>query len=159
MIENLTGVETLEYSLDAGRDGGITDPDYLRKVDAFAEWYRAQPEVAHVQVFTDIMKRLNKNMHGDDPAFYRCPKTPSSPRSTCLLYELSVPFGMDLNNRINVAKSRDAHDRHARQTEVRGAARARSARSGMAPRQRARPGERGIGGTASSSPTWPYETP
>ncbi len=105
VIENLTGVETLEYSLDAGRDGGITDPDYLRKVDAFAEWYRAQPEVAHVQVFSDILKRLNKNMHGDDPAFYRVPEDSQLAAQYLLLYELSVPFGMDLNNRINVAKS------------------------------------------------------
>ena len=105
VIENLTGVETLEYSLDAGRDGGITDPAYLGKVDDFAEWYRAQPEVAHVQVFSDIMKRLNKNMHGDDPAFYRLPDDPELAAQYLLLYELSVPFGMDLNNRINVAKS------------------------------------------------------
>ena len=105
VIENLTGVETLEYSLNAGRDGGITDPDYLRKVDAFAEWYRAQPEVAHVQAFTDIMKRLNKNMHGDDPAFYRLPEDAELAAQYLLLYELSVPVGMDLNNRIDVAKS------------------------------------------------------
>ena len=105
VIENLTGVETLEYSLNAGREGGITDPDYLAKVDAFAEWYRAQPEVAHVQVFSDIMKRLNKNMHGDDPAFYRLPEDSKLAAQYLLLYELSVPFGMDLNNRINVAKS------------------------------------------------------
>ena len=105
VIENLSGVETLEYSLNAGRDGGITDPAYLRKVDAFAEWYRARPEVAHVQVFSDIMKRLNKNMHGDDPAFYRLPEDPELAAQYLLLYELSVPFGMDLNNRINIAKS------------------------------------------------------
>ena len=105
VIENLTGVETLEYSLRAGREGGITDPDYLRKVDALAEWYRAQPEVAHVQAFSDIMKRLNKNMHGDDPTFYRLPEDPELAAQYLLLYELSVPFGMDLNNRMDIGKS------------------------------------------------------
>ena len=105
VIENLTGMENLEYSLHAGREGGITDPDYLRKVDAFAEWYRAQPEVTHVQAFTDIMKRLNKNMHGDDPAFYRLPEDPELAAQYLLLYEFSVPVGRDLNNRIDVAKS------------------------------------------------------
>ena len=64
VIDNLTGMETLEYSLSAGREGGVSDPHYLRAVDAFAEWYRGQPEVTHVQAFSDIMKRLNKNMHG-----------------------------------------------------------------------------------------------
>ena len=105
VVENLTGMENLEYSLNAGREGGITDPGYLRKVDAFVEWYRAQPEVAHVQAFSDIMKRLNKNMHGDDPAFYRLPENSELAAQYLLLYELSVPFGSDLNNRINIDKS------------------------------------------------------
>ena len=105
IIDNLTGLDKLEYSLSAGRDGGITEPDYLRRVDAFAEWYREQPEVTHVQAFSDIMKRLNKNMHGDDPAFYRLPEDPDLAAQYLLLYELSLPFGSDLNDRIDVAKS------------------------------------------------------
>ena len=105
VIDNLTGLDKLEYSLSAGREGGITDPDYLRKVDTFAEWYRQQPEVTHVQAFSDIMKRLNKNMHGDDPAFYRLPEDPDLAAQYLLLYELSLPFGSDLNDRIDVAKS------------------------------------------------------
>ena len=105
VIDNLTGMETIEYSLRAGREGGITDPDYLRAVDAFAEWYREQPEVAHVQAFPDIMRRLNRNMHGDDPAFFRLPDDPALAAQYLLLYELSLPFGSDLNNRIDIAKS------------------------------------------------------
>ena len=105
IIENLTGLEKLEYSLNAGRESGITDPDYLRKVEAFAEWYRQQPEVTHVQAFSDIMKRLNKNMHGDAPAFHRLPADPELAAQYLLLYEFSLPFGSDLNDRIDVAKS------------------------------------------------------
>ena len=105
VIENLTSMETLEYSLSTGREGGITDPDYLRAVDAFAEWFRGQPEVTHVQAFPDIMKRLNRNMHGDDPAFHRLPEAPALAAQYLLLYELSLPFGSDLNNRIDIAKS------------------------------------------------------
>ena len=105
VIENLTSLITLEYSLKAEREGGITEPDYLRAVDAFAEWYRRQPEVSHVQAFPDIMKRLNKNLHGDDPAFYRLPDDPELAAQYLLLYELSLPFGRDLNDRIDIAKS------------------------------------------------------
>ncbi len=105
VIENLTGMEMLEYSLKSGREGGITDPPYLRKVDAFAEWFRKQPEASHVQAFSDIMKRLNKNMHSDDPAFYRIPDDPDLSAQYLVLYELSLPFGRDLNNRIDIAKS------------------------------------------------------
>ncbi len=105
VVDNLTGVETLEYSLDSGTEGGITEPAYLRQVEAFAEWFRKQPEVSHVQAFPDIMKRLNKNLHGDDPDFYRVPDDPDLSSQYLLLYELSLPFGRDLNNRIDIGKA------------------------------------------------------
>ena len=105
VFENLTSLNTLEYALNAGREGAITDPGYLKKVESFAEWYREQPEVSHVRAFSDVMKRLNKNMHGDDPAFYKVPDDPELAAQYLLLYEFSLPFGMDLNNRIDVAKS------------------------------------------------------
>ena len=105
VAENLTSLDRLEYSLDAGREGGITDPEYLRTVDALAEWFREQPDVTYVQSFPDIMKRLNKNMHGDDPAFHRLPEDGDLAAQYLLLYELSLPFGADLNDRIDVAKS------------------------------------------------------
>ena len=105
VIENLTGMESLEYSLNAGRERGITDPEYLRAVDDFAEWFREQPEVTFVRVFSDTMKRLNKNMHGDDPNYYRIPEDPELAAQYLLIYELSLPFGRDLNDRIDIAKS------------------------------------------------------
>ncbi len=105
VMDHLTGLESWEYSLDAGREQGITDPEYLRQVDAFAEWLREQPEVSHVQAFPDIMRRLNRNMHGDDPAYDRLPDDAGLASQYLLLYELSLPFGKDLNDRIDVAKS------------------------------------------------------
>ena len=105
IVENLTGLDRLDYSLSSGTEGGITDPEYLRKVDAFADWYRTQPEVRHVQAFPDIMKRVNKNLHGDDPAFYRIPEESDLAAQLLLLYEFSLPFGADLNDRIDIAKS------------------------------------------------------
>ena len=103
---NMTGMIFLEYTLEAGREGGITEPEYLKKVEAFAEWCRKQTEVTHVQAFSDIMKRLNKNMHGDDDAYHRLPDDPKLAAQYLLLYEFSLPFGMDLNNRIDIAKSK-----------------------------------------------------
>ena len=103
--ENFTGVETYEYSLNSGREDGITDIEYLGQVDAFAEWYRAQPEVAHVFAISDVMKRLNMNLHGDDPDFYALPDDPDLAAQYLLLYEFSLPVGRDLNNLIDVERS------------------------------------------------------
>ncbi len=103
--ENLTGIYQIEFSLRGGESGSISNPGYQQKVDDFAVWYRQQPGVVHVNTFTDVMKRLNKNMHGDDPAFYRLPETRELAAQYLLLYEMSLPYGLDLNNQINVDKS------------------------------------------------------
>ncbi len=102
---NFSGVETYEYSLSAGREGGVTDVDYLKRVDAFAAWYRTQPEVAHVFAISDIVKRLNRNLHGDDPDEYRLPGDSDLAAQYLLLYEFSLPAGRDLNNLIDVDRS------------------------------------------------------
>ena len=103
--DNFGGLESFEYSLSAGEAGGITDVEYLKQVDAFSEWYRAQPEVAHVFGIADIMKRLNKNLNGDDPAFYSIPDNSELAAQYLLLYEFSLPVGLDLNNLIDVERS------------------------------------------------------
>ncbi len=103
--QHLTGIYKIEYSLQQGREGGISDPDFLEKIDAFVQWYRKQPEVIHVFAITDIFKRLNQNMHGDDPAWYRLPESADMSAQFLLLYEMSLPYGLDLNDRINVNKS------------------------------------------------------
>ncbi len=105
MTENLTGVYTIEYSLDSGKSGGISQPGFLKNVDSFANWLREQPEVMHVSSITDIMKRLNKNMHADDLAMYKLPDERDLAAQYLLLYEMSLPYGLDLNNQINVDKS------------------------------------------------------
>ncbi len=103
--QNLTGIYVADYSLPSNESGGISEPEYLREVDAFARWYRQQPETMHVSVITDIMKRLNKNMHGDDPAWYHLPERRDLAAQYLLMYEMSLPYGLDLNNQINVDKS------------------------------------------------------
>ena len=103
--ENLSGVYRLEYSVEAEGPEGISDPEYLRHLEAFTAWLRSQPEVMHVYSYTDVIKRLNKNMHGDDPAWYRIPKQRDLAAQYLLLYELSLPYGLDLNDRISIDKS------------------------------------------------------
>ena len=103
--ENLTGMYTMEYSLASGEAEGISDPDFLADIAAFAEWYKEQPETIHVNVITDTFRRLNMSMHGDDPAEYRLPASREQAAQYLFLYEMSLPFGLDLNNQIDVDKS------------------------------------------------------
>ena len=111
-LDNLTGIYVLEFSLGAGETGGVSSPEYLHRLEEFVAWVKGYPPyeatgqgIAHVNSFTYVMKRLNKSMHGDDPAFYRIPDDPLLAAQYLLLYEMSLPEGQDLNNMINVDKS------------------------------------------------------
>lgn len=105
MVENLTGVYLNDYSLDAGEPGGISNPDFLRDVEKLSKWLETQPGTVHVDRFTTIMKRLNKNMHGDNEDYYTLPGDRDLAAQYLLLYEMSLPYGLDVNNQINVDKS------------------------------------------------------
>ena len=105
MDKHLSGNTVLEYSIVSSGPEGIVDPAFLEDLSAFADWYRAQPETRHVMVISDTFRQLNKSMHGDDPAAYHLPARRDLAAQYLLLYELSLPLGLDLNNQINVSKS------------------------------------------------------
>lgn len=104
-IDNLTGFEYIEYAMDAEESGGIAEPDYLRNLDAFAAWFREQASVRHVYAHSDMIKRLHMNLHGDDPNEYRIPDSRAVATDCLTLYEMSLPFGLDLTDRIDLDKS------------------------------------------------------
>ncbi len=102
---NLTGIYNIAYSLESGESGGISEPAYLTKLEEFANWFREQPEVLHVNSLSDTLKRLSQNLHADQPEWYRIPQRRELAAQYLLLYEMSLPYGLDLNNQINVDKS------------------------------------------------------
>ena len=102
---NLNGLQMLQYSVPAADEGGIADPEYLKNLEDFGHWFKSQPKVTHVAAITEVFKRLNQSMNGDDPAFYRLPEGRDLAAQYLLLYEMSLPYGLDLNNQINVSKS------------------------------------------------------
>ncbi len=103
-FDHLTGQYVASFSLDSGETQGVSDPAFLDRVEAFTDWLRGRGAVIHVRSFTDTMKRLNMNMHGDDPAYHRLPETRDLGAQYLLLYELSLPYGLDVNDEINVDK-------------------------------------------------------
>ncbi len=104
ILENLTGIYFFDFSLESKKSGSVSDPEYLQQVEKFSNWLREQPEVIHVNTLTDIMKRLNRNMHGDDDALYTLPERQDLAAQYLLLYEMSLPYGLDLNNQIDINK-------------------------------------------------------
>ena len=105
MQENLSGIGSIEVELNSGESSGISDVEYLEVVNNFNNWMREQAETDHTNMISDIFLRLNKNMHGDDPEYYRLPESREQAAQYLLLYEFSLPYGLDLNNQLDVDKA------------------------------------------------------
>lgn len=103
--ENMTGVMSLNYTVFSRGENGITDPEYLKNLDAFKIWLEQQPEIKHVNAFSDIVKQINRMLNYDEPAHYLIPDSQAMVAQNLLLYEFSLPFGMDINNQIDFDKS------------------------------------------------------
>ena len=105
IADKITGLYSIQFSLETHDSGGISEPQFLQSMDEFTVWLREQSEVMHVNTVTDTFKRLNKNMHGDDEKLYHLPTERNLAAQYLLLYEMSLPYGLDLNDQINVDKS------------------------------------------------------
>lgn len=102
----LTGLDIIEYTIDSGRSGGISSPRYLDDLDRLGQWFEQQPDVLTVVTFTDIIKRLNQKMNNDRTDYYAVPESADLAAQYLLMYEMSLPYGLDLNNRIDIDKSK-----------------------------------------------------
>ncbi|WP_274061632.1 efflux RND transporter permease subunit [Vibrio parahaemolyticus] len=105
MEERISGMTNISIAIKTNESQGIAAPDFLNTIGEFSSWLRGQPETDHVATLADVYKRLNKNMHGDDEAYYSLPQERDLAAQYLLLYEMSLPYGLDLNNQINVDKS------------------------------------------------------
>lgn len=114
--QNIIGVNPIEYRFDSGEDNGIYDPQYLKNLEKFQNYIKDHPEykMTYVSSIVDIVKRLNKTMHGNDPAYYKIPEgnevtadgdsidAKKLIAQYMLLYQMSLPHGMELTNQIDI---------------------------------------------------------
>lgn len=105
MEERISGMSNINIVVKSNESQGIADPVYLQAIGDFTDWLRQQPETDHVATLSDVYKRLNKNMHADDNSYYTLPLDRELAAQYLLLYEMSLPYGLDLNNQVNVDKS------------------------------------------------------
>lgn len=113
--KNISGIYSIEYSIEAPANHTAAEnvqdelraitPQTLAQIDSFVQWLRNQPEIRHVYSITDTFKRLNKNMHNDNDKWYQLPQNPQLAAQYLLLYEMSLPFGLDMNNQLTLNKN------------------------------------------------------
>jgi predicted RND superfamily exporter protein len=103
--DNLSGTQIIYYSLDTGRPDGILRPEFLNSTEKFTLWLRDQPEVTNVDSITDVLKRINQILHEDNLAWYQLPRDKSVAAQYFLMYEMSLPYGLDPGNQVSRDKA------------------------------------------------------
>jgi len=105
MNERLTGVHRLEYRANGSDKIPITSPTYLNALSDFRQWAMKQPNVAHVSSFDQVIKTISQQMHDNDENYYHIPNQQDLISQYFLLYELSLPFGSNLDHIVNFDKT------------------------------------------------------
>lgn len=102
---NIEGVQFILYSLGGEEAGQVNDPVFLQRAEQFEQWLEQQPEVSSVDSYLDLLRRINQAMHDDDPAHARLPEERELAAQYLLLYEMSLPEGMDLTRDLSEDRS------------------------------------------------------
>ena len=105
MVNELTGNHRLQFAFPSGAKAGIMEPEYMQGLDRFSQWARQQPEVEYVSSFSDTIKRLNRDMNGGDPTYYVVPAARDLIAQYTLMFQMSLPFGLGLENQIDMDQS------------------------------------------------------
>jgi hypothetical protein len=95
---------TFPVSYELNSQGMVSDPEFLREVDKFSEWLASNKEVLHVSSLSKIMKNLNKTFHGKQEEWNVIPTESDLSAQYLFFYEMSLPYGLDLNNSISQNK-------------------------------------------------------
>ncbi|MBV1881294.1 MAG: MMPL family transporter [Pseudomonadales bacterium] len=102
--ENISSIVTIEYALKSPYKGGVNDIRFLNALQDFDTWLKQQPEVDQVMSLVDVMKQLSKSMHNNEEDWYKLPESRELAAQYLLMYELSLPYGLDLTNQISFDK-------------------------------------------------------
>ena len=100
--QNLTGIYTIEYSISRGDIDAASDPRLLAELDQFKQWLVAQKAVRHVASISDTFKQINQNMNAGHADQYQLPKDRELSSQYLLMYEMSLPFGLDMSDRLTM---------------------------------------------------------
>lgn len=104
--EEVGGISAIEISIDSGQADGIKDPAFLKKVEALEDWLDSRDHITKTIAITDIIKQSNRSLNNEDQAAYVIPDNRELIAQELFLYTMSLPQGMDLNNRMTLDNRR-----------------------------------------------------
>jgi predicted RND superfamily exporter protein len=101
--KNLTGPMTYEIVVDSKESDGIKNPAFLKEVQRFYDDFYAEfPQTRHISSLLDVIKTFNEVMNGSKSI----PDDKNLIAQYLLLYSLSLPQGMEINDKMDIDERR-----------------------------------------------------
>lgn len=91
-----------ELVFESGAPDGIKNPEWLAKVETLKLWLSDKEYVNKTLDIIDIVKDTHQALNGGDPAYYKIASEQKTIAEELFLYTMSLPQGMDLNNRMTL---------------------------------------------------------
>jgi predicted RND superfamily exporter protein len=98
--ESMGGTATLYLVADAKEDGGIAEPAVLRSLEGLQKEIEKQYPAGKTVSVADYVKRVNRVLHNDDPAYEAIPDSRETIGQYLLLFNMAAK-PRDLNNVID----------------------------------------------------------
>ncbi len=98
--KNLTGSMIYEIILDSGKKEGVKSPEFLEKISQFERELKTRySRITFTTSLKDIIKRLDKTLNNKEIG--EIPKDGNRIAQYLLLYTMSLPQGMEINDKID----------------------------------------------------------
>ncbi|UII26523.1 MMPL family transporter [Fulvivirga maritima] len=91
--EQLGGARYIDIMFDGGEPDALKNPDYLKQMVAFEEYAESLKGVGYVTSFTDVIKKINKELHHGDEEYEKIPDSSQEIAQYLLLYSVSGSSG------------------------------------------------------------------
>ena len=96
----------IDLAIDSGAEDGALEPAFLHKVDALAEWLRAQPKVTKVLSVVDLVKDVRRAWFPEQAEGYRIPDTAPGVAQSLASYTVATPRKNEVDSWMDEDKRR-----------------------------------------------------
>jgi predicted RND superfamily exporter protein len=103
--DKLYGVNFIQYSVGSGEPEGIYSVAYQKQLDQLVSWIDQQENVGYVDALSLQVKELNQKLQANDLQMFRIPDSREVIAQSLLVYEMSLPLGMGMEQYINIDRS------------------------------------------------------
>lgn len=97
--DRLTGPMVYEVVIDSKEKDGIKNPKFMEMVEKFSQEYKEKyPDIKHTSSLVDVVKKFAEVISGEK----EIPHSQNIIAQYLLLYSLSLPQGMEINDKMDV---------------------------------------------------------